>query len=163
MLTHLVVGLPHESGKGELAGPVLAMMVLNGLQYKTGFVSDMEMGIDNVEVVKNKFGLNDMNEIPSKACSRNIDILLYLDALKRKYGGILTVKPVKAHQDDKVLFEELGSKGKQSDDCDVVEKVVVSRLHGGFDVLHEYMRETLPILCSEKTRSSEDPCKWYIG
>ena len=51
MLTYEVVGLQHDSGRGELAGPVLALRVLYWLQNKIGFVSDMEMKIDNMEVI----------------------------------------------------------------------------------------------------------------
>ena len=51
ILTYEVVGLPHNSGRGELEGPVLALRVLNLLQNKIVFVTDIEMGIDNMEVV----------------------------------------------------------------------------------------------------------------
>ena len=145
MLTYEVVGIPYDSGRGELAGPVLALRVLNWLQNKTGFVSDIEIGIDNMEVV-NICGGNKINKMPLKACSRNIEMLLQLDDLKRKYSGILTVKYVKAHQDKKVPYQELSFEGKKNADCDVAVKAEVSRIRGGSDVVHEYKIETLAML-----------------
>ena len=73
IFTKEVEGLPHDSGRGELAGPVLAMRALLWIQEEEGTVYDIEMKVDNEEAI-GICGRGRLGRLPSKVCARNAEI-----------------------------------------------------------------------------------------
>ena len=82
---------------------MLALRVLNWLHDMTGYIRNVETVIDNMEVV-NICGRKELNRTPLKACSRNMYMLLQMDALEIKYGRVLPVTHVKANKDEKETY-----------------------------------------------------------
>ena len=81
MLTYEVKGLPHVSGREELDGPVLLLRKLVRLQEFAGIVKRVIMGIYNMEVV-NILNDKEWRQMPPRACARNVDLRLQMEALK---------------------------------------------------------------------------------
>ena len=75
MLTCEVKGLPHDSGRGEMTGPVIALRTLVRLQETGSTIRRVEMGVDNMEVV-HLCETKEVRKIPSMACVRNVDLKL---------------------------------------------------------------------------------------
>ena len=91
-----VEGLPHDSGRGELAGPILALWALVRIQQDTGKKFKVRMKTDSMEIVR-ICSREGVKKLPSAACGRNADMLLQLAALKSRYKGEIVVSYVKAH------------------------------------------------------------------
>ena len=88
IVTKIVEGLPHDSGRGELAGPLLVLQVLQWIMDETGVSMRLRMWTDNIEVVQGckKEG---MSLLPSKATGRNVDMWMQIRKLRRMYAGEL--------------------------------------------------------------------------
>ena len=157
-----VEGLPHDSGRGELAGPVLLLRALVWLQIVEKRVYKVEMKLDNMEVV----GLcqkEGFSQLPSKVCSRNADLKMQLEGLMRKYKGEVTVSYVPAHQDEKCPYEELPFDGQRNADCDREARRVVGEMDKGRDEVRHFHEDTVVMLWSDTGGVTEDPYAWWAA
>ena len=162
MLTHLVEGLPHDSGRGELAGPVLALRALVWMQERGINVGTVTMKMDNMEVV----GICEtggVSKLPSRACSRNADLRLQLDALKEQFDGTLVVEYVAAHQDDARDYEELDFDGQRNADCDMAAGRTVREWRVARNEVGKFQEETVAMLWCRTGGVTEDPYARIIG
>ena len=126
MLTREVRGLPHNSGRAELDGPMLALQVLGQVKEKYGIECKARIGCDSAEVVT-KWKNADISKIPSKCCSRNMDMWLRKEHLAKEYMGSLEVIKVKGQQDEEKEYEELDFHGRRNVDCDRAAKEALAR------------------------------------
>ena len=67
ILTKRVEGLPHDSGRAEMEGPILAMQVLTQVRDEYGLMCKTRLGCNNAEVV-GRWKEKKMNMLPSKSC-----------------------------------------------------------------------------------------------
>ena len=59
-----------------------------------------------------------IKNLPSRCCSRNIDLKLRWKTAQEKLGAHVEVRKVKAHQDQLKKYEDLSSEEKRNVDCD---------------------------------------------
>ena len=160
MISREVKGYPHDSGRAELDGPVMALEVLKKIEDDYGETCDAKLWIDNAEVVELS-RCDRLKLLPSRSCGRNVDMLLHKRHLQESYGGKVEVKKVKAHQDDEGKYEELPYKAKKNVDCDGVAKVEVVEATG-----NEYL-ERIPdgveaMLWTRWGGLTRDPYNWVM-
>ena len=86
MIAGEVEGAPCDSGRAELAGPVVALTVLRDLEEKFGTKGNMVLWCDSAEVVS-KCRKTRLRRLPSRCCVRNVDLLLEREKLEKEYGG----------------------------------------------------------------------------
>ena len=119
------------------------------------------MGIDNMEVV-NICNDKEWRQMPSRACARNVDLRLQLEALAEKYEGELVVSHVKAHQDDDKPYHELTFEGKRNTYCDVVAKGEIARIEKGADKISRFRTETKVMIWSEEGGLAKNTYAWCM-
>ena len=134
-----VGGVTCDSGRAELAGPVLAITVLNDIKEKFGTVGSMVLWCDSAEVV-GECEQKKLKLPPSRSCDRNVDLILEKETLKKDYGGTLKVKKVRAHQDNTCEYDELNFEARRNVDCDNAEKRALETASGA-DMLDELPSE----------------------
>ena len=129
IITQEVEGLPHDSGRGELAGPLIVLQVLKWVSEIRKDGREISLWLDNLEVV-NGFSIEGRSQLPSKVCKRNADMWAQIDALKEETEDRLKVLHVKGHQDEATSYEELKFEEQKNVDCDTAAKERVSRSKG---------------------------------
>lgn len=117
MISEEVEGLPHDSGRAELAGPLIALKILTEIERNYGEVGHVVLWSDSKETIQTN-RKSKVAKLPSRACKRNVDMRLQLERLKKEYGGYLEMQKVKAHQDDNKVYEELAFEERRNVDCD---------------------------------------------
>lgn len=102
-------------------GPILALEVLQKVEWRYGEVCTSNLWTDSDEVV-GIYQLQCMSMLPSRSFSRNADMLLKRDRLLQNYGGKTNVVKVKAHQDDNAAYKDLTCESEWNIDCDTAAK-----------------------------------------
>ena len=97
MISREVKGYPHDLGRAELDGTVLALELLKKIEEEYGETFEAKLSIDNAEVVEVS-RCDRLKLLPSRSCGRNVDMLLHKGHLQESYGGKIEVRKVKAHQ-----------------------------------------------------------------
>ena len=75
MLSRDVSGYPHDSGRAELDGPILAQEVLSKIEQEYGEMCKDKLCTDSAEMVR-VCKHNKLKFLPSRCCARNADMLL---------------------------------------------------------------------------------------
>ena len=160
MMTRTVRGLPHDSGRAELDGPLLAMQVLGQIKQEYGIECKVRLGCDNAEVVA-KWNNTRVNKLPSKCCSRNMDMLLRKEHLERDYRGSIEVIKVKGHQVDGEKYENLGFHGSRNDDCDRAAKDGLERAEAS-DCIPGLYKGMNAVIWSPEGGLTIEPYDWIM-
>ena len=129
MLSREVVGLPNDSGRAELEGPLLALETLRDIEEANGTIGQVTLWCDSQEVV-DEFEQPKLSMLPSGCCKRNTDMLLRKEHLVNRGGSRLTVKKVKGHQDDREKYENLLFQEQRNVDCDHEAECAMSGARG---------------------------------
>ena len=160
LLTEEVQGLPHDSGRAELAGPLLVMRVVKWLEERGKQLGHIDMWLDNKEVVVG-CERNEVSRLPSAVCQRNMDMWLELMELKKECKAELTVRYVKAHQDDEEEYENLSFQGKLNVDCDKAAKRATKEIPEGTNTIDELRRGVEAMVWTEQGGLTVDPYAWF--
>ena len=129
MTSREVRGYPHDSGRAELDGPILALEVLKRIEEVYGETCEVKLWTDSAEVV----GVSKRDKLkllPSRSCVRNADMLLHKRHLVETYGGKVDARKVKAHQDKDVKYADLSYEARMNVDCDGAAKEEAMRAEG---------------------------------
>ena len=145
ILTEVVKGLPHDSGRAKISGPVLAMRAIEWIEESDSLLGEVVTWFENLEVITG-CGREAMSKLLFQACQGNIDLWLNFFALKQKCRTKLLVKYVKAHQDNKAEYETMNFQSKKNVDCDEAAKVVTRRIVEGRGRVQQYHNEMRAML-----------------
>ena len=96
MLTIEVRGKPFDSGRAELAGPLMALTVLKEIEEEFGTVGITVLLCESKEIV-GECKDEKLRLLPSRSFSPKADLVLEKEKLKGEYGGSLEMKKVQAH------------------------------------------------------------------
>ena len=106
MIAASVPGLPHDSGRAEMLGPVIVMETLLEVRDEYGITGKVDVWSDSAESVGFSESPRVVN-LPSRSCARNIDINLRWTKAQQNLEHKITVKKVKAHQDREARYKYL--------------------------------------------------------
>ena len=113
MISEGVPGYPHDSGRAELAGPIVSLRTLRKIEEKYGVVGEVDMWTDSMETLR-VYKKGRVKKLPSRSCARNVDMRLQLEELKETYGDVLEMKKVEAHQDKRKRYENMEFEEKRN-------------------------------------------------
>ena len=117
MVAENVLGLPHDSGRAEMMGPVIVLEALEEINKESEIKGTIEMWSDSAESVRFSEKKGTVN-LPSTCCARNTDLKLRWEAAQKNLKAKVEVRKVRAHQDREKKYEELAFEAQRNIDCD---------------------------------------------
>ena len=132
MISEGVPGYPHDSGRAELAGPIVALRTLRRIEERYGVVGNVVMWTDSMETLR-VYKKGKVKKLPSRSCARNVDLKLQLEELKEAYGGVLEMRKVKAHQDERKRYEDMEFEERMNKECDEAAKAKAREVVEGWE------------------------------
>ena len=90
MVAENVQGLPHDSGRVEIMGPLIVLDTLQLIKEESGVIGHTIVWLDSAESLR---FANDVivNILPCKSCARNIDLKKRRRATRKTYEGRVEV------------------------------------------------------------------------
>ena len=161
MVTESVRGEPHDSGRAEMKGPVIVAETMREIARESGVTGKVKIWTDSAETVQ-WAQKGRVRNLPSRSCSRNVDLKLRWAWAREKYGSEVEVVKVKAHQDEGKRYEELGFEAKRNVDCDAAAGRKVEVVDEE-DYESEVAEAVGAMLWSREGGITGDPYKWVEG
>ena len=160
MIAASVQGLPHDSGRAEMLGPVIVMETLIEVREEYGITGEVDVWSDSAELV----GFSEsprVANLPSRSCARNIDLELRWAKAQENLEPKVAVKKLKAHQDKETKYEDLTFEAQRNVDCDAKAGQKVKEVEK-----REYTDEVAPevgaLLWCSRGGITGGPYKWML-